>query len=106
MCDDKNIVIGQSVLRHLIANSDAYGQAEGKLAESVAFLAGHSKETEERVYKNKTPTSRDLTNALQWCHDAQQARMLGELLRLSFEPPSLFCRFVVLVVRNLVVGGA
>ena len=71
ICKDDKLKIGARVLRHLLADSDLYETQSYEQRQHVAFLAGHSKETEEKVYKSKAPSSKQLTSAAAFCHERQ-----------------------------------
>jgi hypothetical protein len=63
--------IGPRVLRHLLADSEVFATAPVQQQNAVAFLAGHSKKTEEVVYKSKVPSSKQLSDAAAFCYEAQ-----------------------------------
>ncbi len=85
VCNNKGLKIGPRVLRHLVADSDMYAEADGAMARGVAFLAGHSLETEERVYRNKLPSSATLSLATQFCYDKQVRLRPSSLKRAERE---------------------
>jgi hypothetical protein len=76
MCKNEKLNIGARVLRHLLADSELYSTENEAQKTSVAFLAGHSKHTEEKSYKSPTPSSKQLTSAANWCFEKQKEAML------------------------------
>jgi hypothetical protein len=68
---NSQLKIGPRVLRHLLADSEVFATAPVEQQGAVAFLAGHSKKTEEVVYKSKVPSSKQLSAAAAFCYEAQ-----------------------------------
>ena len=73
MCKDDKLNIGPRVLRHLLADSDMYSNADNNQRGHVAFLAGHSLATEAKVYKSVAPSSQQLSKAAEWCYEQQRS---------------------------------
>ena len=71
---DKRIHIGPALLRKLTANATVFATTDAQLTRGVAYLAGHSPETVEKVYRDKMPSSEVLSASAQHCCDAIAAR--------------------------------
>lgn len=73
ICKDEKLNIGPRVLRHLLADSEMYANADFNQRSHVAFLAGHSLATETKVYKSVAPSSQQLSKAAEWCYEQQKS---------------------------------
>ena len=85
-CGNPNLKVGPRLLRHLLADSSIYDSALPEQQGAVAFLAGHSKKVEERVYKTPVPSHKQLNAAAAFCH---QAQLLNASKHAEYVSPSL-----------------
>ena len=71
ICGNDQLKIGPRLLRHLLADSSIYDDALPEHQGAVSFLAGHSKRTEEKVYRTPVPSAKTLNAANAFCYKAQ-----------------------------------